>query len=159
MKETEYDDEEEYSEEHGEDVRITARQENESYEGGDSSIEDGGAHVHHGGRRSLLPAAGDGEEGVADVDGVVDTESDGDDDVDSADDVNADVPGVHEATQVDETEGDRAEDKNGSEEVSQEDESGEEDTGEGDTKISEEFPGDHLVCLPVRIFLQLVDSQ
>ena len=137
MKETEYDDEEEYSEKYGEDVRITARQQNESYEGGDSSIEDCGAHVHHGCRRPLLPGAGDGEEGVADVDGVVDTETDGDDDVDSADDVYADVPGVHEATKVDETEGDRSEDENGAEDVSQEDESGEEDTGEGDTQISE----------------------
>ena len=67
MEETEYDDEEEYSEKHGEDVGITARQQNESYEGGDSSIEDRRTHLHHCCRCSLLPAAGDGEEGVADV--------------------------------------------------------------------------------------------
>ena len=90
-------------------MRVTAGQQDESYEGGDSPIEDGRAHVHHGGRRSLLPAAGDGEEGVADVDRVVHTETDGDDDVDGADDVYADVPGVHEATKVHQTEGDRPE--------------------------------------------------
>ena len=83
MKETEYDDEEEYSEEDWEDVRITARQENESYEGGDSPIEDCRPHLHHGGGCSLLPGAGDREEGVADVNRVVHTETDGDDDVDS----------------------------------------------------------------------------
>ena len=109
MKEPEYDDEEENSEKYGENVRITARQQNESYEGGNSSIEDGGSHVHHGCRRSLLPGPGNGEEGMANVNGVVDTETDCDDDVDSADDVDADIPGVHEATEVDQTEGHRAE--------------------------------------------------
>ena len=109
MEETENDDEEEYSEKHREDVGITARQQYKSNEGGDSSIEDGWPHIYHRGRRSLLPAAGDGEEGVADVDGVVNTETDGDDDVDSTDHVNADVPGVHKATEVHQTEGHRAE--------------------------------------------------
>ena len=71
----------------------------------------------------------------------------------TADDVYGDVPGVHEATQVDQTEGDGAENQDWAQEVGQQDESGEEDAGQSDTEIPEELPGDHLVCLPVGIFL------
>ena len=153
MEETENDDEKEYSEKHGEDVRITARQQYKSNEGGDSSIEDGGPHIYHRGRRSLLPAAGDGEEGVADVDAVVDAEADCDDDVDGADHVDGDVPGRHEAADVDEAEGDGGEDEDGAEDVGQEDEGREEDAGEGEAEVPEELSRDDLVSLPVCILL------
>ena len=81
MKETEYDDEEEYSEKHGEDVGITARQQNKSNEGGDPPIKNGRPHLQHGSRCSLLPTARDRQEGVADVNRVVHTETDGNNDI------------------------------------------------------------------------------
>ena len=60
-------DEQEDLEEGGENVGVAADEEDEGDQGGDATVEDGGAHVHHGSVGSLLLAAWHGEEGVADV--------------------------------------------------------------------------------------------
>ena len=61
------DSEEEDLEEGQEEVGVTAEKENEGDECGDSSIEDGGAHVHQSSLCSLSLAARHSQEGVADV--------------------------------------------------------------------------------------------
>ena len=86
---------------------------------------------------------------------IVHTESYGDDDVDGTDHVYADVPAVHEPAQVHQTESHRAEDQEGAQQVGQEEERGEEDTGQCQAEVSEQFPCDYFVRLPVGIFLEL----
>ena len=53
-------------------MRVAARQQDEGNEGGESSIEDGHAHVKDGSLGSLFPGSRDSEEGMAHVDTVVD---------------------------------------------------------------------------------------
>ena len=91
-------------------MRVTSGQEDECQQSGESSIEDGNAHVYDGHLGPLLPGAGHGEEGVADVDAVVHTQPDGDDDITGAYYVDGDVPGRHEAAQVYKAESDCTED-------------------------------------------------
>lgn len=155
MEQTENDNQEKYSEEYRKHVRLAARQQNESYEGGEASIEDSWTHLCDGRGRPLPPGAGQGEKGVTDVDRVVHAQTNGDDYIDGADDVNADVPGVHEPTQVHQAEGDCPEDEDGSQQVRQEDQSGQEDAGESEAEVSEQLPCYDLVSFPVGIFLEL----
>ena len=67
MPHPEQDSEEEDLEEGQEEVGVAAKEEDEGDEGGDSSIEDGGAHVNQGCLSSFSLAASHGQEGVADV--------------------------------------------------------------------------------------------
>ena len=118
-------------EEHWEDMRVAPRKEDECKQGGEPSIEHCHAHVYYGCPSSLLPCAGHGEEGVADVDAVVHTEANGDDDVAGAHNVDGDVPGRHEATQVHQAESHREEDIDWAQDVGQEDQGGQEHAGKG----------------------------
>ena len=61
------DGEEEDLEEGQEEVGVTAEEEDEGDEGGDSSIEDGRAHVHQGCLGSFPLVARHRQEGMADV--------------------------------------------------------------------------------------------
>ena len=83
------------------------------------------------------------------VNTVVNTETNGDDDVDTTDHLDGDVPGVHVAEEVDETEADCEEDQDRAEEISEEEESGEEDTDECNDKITNQLPSDNIISLPV----------
>ena len=67
MPHPEQDSEEEDLEEGQEEVGVAAEEEDEGDEGGDSSIEDGRAHVNQGCLRSFSLAASHSQEGVADV--------------------------------------------------------------------------------------------
>ena len=155
MEQAEYDDQQKYSKKYREDVGLAAGQQHEGEQGGGAAVENSRAHVRDGGPGARAAAARHREECVADVDAVVDTEADCDDDVDGADHVDGDVPGRHEAADVDEAEGDGGEDEDGAEDVRQEDEGREEDAGEGEAEVPEELPRDDLVSLPVCILLNL----
>ena len=140
-------------------MRVAPRQEDECEQSGESSIEHSHAHVHDGCPSALLPCAGHGEEGVADVDTVVHTEADGDDDVAGAHHVDGDVPGCHEAAQVHQAESHREEDIDRAQDVGQEDQGGQEDAGQGDAEVPDELPRNHLVCFPIWIFLRMINLQ
>ena len=76
---------------------LGSRQEDEGKEGGESSIEHGGANLCQGIPDPLIPWALVGQEGVCYVDGVVDTQPDGDDDVGAGHRVDGQAPEVDEA--------------------------------------------------------------
>ena len=67
MPDSKQDSQEKDFEKGQEEVGVTAEKENEGDECGDSSIEDGGAHVHQSSLCSLSLAARHSQEGVADV--------------------------------------------------------------------------------------------
>ena len=90
-----------YLEEHLEDMWLGSRQEDEGKEGGESSIEHGGANLCQGIPDPLIPWALVGQEGVCDVDGVVDTQPDGYNDVGAGHRVNGQAPEVDEAPDID----------------------------------------------------------
>ena len=74
MEQSEHNNKEENLEEGREDVGVTTDKEDEGDEGGDASIEDRRPDVDKGARGSGAPATVQGQEGVADVGGVVNTQ-------------------------------------------------------------------------------------
>lgn len=145
------DGEEEDLEEGQEEVGVTGEEEDEGDEGGHSSIEDGRAHVHQGGLRSLSLGAVHSQEGVADVHCIIHTEPDSNDDIHSADHVYCQAPEVHVAAQVNQSNSHTDKNDDRAKEVCEQEESGDEDAGQRDPEVPHQLPCDHLVCLPAAV--------
>eukprot|EP00965_Chrysotila_dentata_P173060 5710823-Pleurochrysis_carterae.AAC.3 len=88
-------------EEDGEDVAVGASEYQDSKEGGEGAVDDGGAHLDERVVHPLQVRALRHQKGVGDVRRVVDGEADGEDQVDDGDRVDGEVPQPHKAEDVD----------------------------------------------------------
>ena len=100
MEQTEDDSETEDLEEGLEDVGGGQATEGEGEEGGDTSVSDSSSYEGDSPAGSLLSAPLGPQEGVSNVDSVVNTQTDGQHDVDGGQDVDCEAPEVHEPNNV-----------------------------------------------------------
>ena len=93
------------------------------------------AHLHEGGEGALPPGAGDREEGVHDVDGVVHAQPDPYDHVHGRDGVDGEAPEVHEPAEVRQGGRHAHQHQQGPQQVGQQQQGSQENTGQGKAKV------------------------
>ena len=133
-----------YLEEHLEDVWLGSRQEDEGKEGGESSVEHGGANLCQRIPDPLVSRALVGQEGVGDVGGVVHTQPDGDDDVGAGHRVYGQAPEVDEAPHIDQGQHHAAQHQQRGGQVEQQHPGGGEHTHRGQQDVTVKLLRDNL---------------
>ena len=155
MEEAKYDSKDKHLEECEEGVRRGAAQEDQGEEGGDSPIHDGGSNVDHSSHSSLPLIAPGQQEGMADVDAVVDAQPNGEDNVDAGDDINGDAPEVKKANNVSECEDNGEDNQETDLDVGEEQEDHSSNAGQGQEDVPPQLMSNDLIRLPSSIDLNM----
>lgn len=148
MEETEHHCQDEYFEERHEDVGVGETAEDNSQEGGETSVEDCGSNGSHGPHRSIMTGSLGHHEGQPNMDGVVHTKTDGEDNVDAGDDIDGDLPEMEESYNVGESNSNDAHDVDTNLEVCQQDKSYKEDAANRHDDISPQLHPNDFICFP-----------
>ena len=127
--------------------------ENESQEGGETSIEDCRTDLLQARDGPLQPTAAAHYEAVPDMNAVVHAETNRDDDVDAGHDIDGDVPEVEVAHDVNQGDGDHQHNHEADLDVGQEEKGDDEDAAETKADISPELVVDDGVRLPGEVDL------
>ena len=102
---------------------------------------------------SLLTSSFRGEEGVSNVDSVVNTETYGQDYVDSGENVNSNAPEVEETHNVHQSDDDHAQHQEDHEDVAQEEHGDDGHTEDGEEQVPHKLESNNFISFPGRVDL------